>query len=1054
MTTLISEVKYPEEAELGESVEIEVFGTGGVPLENRDDVLVRINGIIGARQFLQFATAAEHKVVITAAERDGNSVLRRESKIITIAVDGTSGVSTRREVADSTTQPRFPLLRAAGRINQPYQVGFVLEELYAPQPTDSRRDAARREGNETATETSTRHPPAADSLPPAGGADVRYEWSFGDGTVRTTSTPYMQHDFSDSLDPDREQKTFHVSVTVTPNNRPSFEVKRSLSVLNAYALCKRFGAIVPPVYHEVAARPVLGGIEAVVVVKNVEAFPLVLNARRIQVLLPDHELGSLQPLEPLGEPVEVPANQATFVSMTLSDEQIPEGAVGITVHLFGEASSNKAAVRVEAAFDLPSRISPSGTSGLATLSLFPEQLARTAAAGEGITSRAIGETALPSARVIDTCPANKLQYVLCERLERLAGSPEHASPPGLTPSARSSRSERSQQGPCLDGEECDPTAADPISDCRCLFTTDQRKVTVPGRFVNARKGNIVLLAGGVDSLVGNMLRRVKPAQFYNHCVMITKDPLEVPVAGADGYAVGAQEITHNAVCFERLLDPGFWIGELFKRPFPIQGLREDIVKYIWPGVITQTTHGAVTGEAYKDPETGKSYTFTSITVQEKAIERQGGWEITPPLVIKPDPFLETQEIRDCLHKLADDIRAQKGKWHYRLYAYSDADITDTPAPQSAKWAAETSGSMCSSFLWALARKHQAALEKELDEDDIQAGVEVKPGAPDGLYHYDEAERLEAAQYVADYVKQQVVAEADKVVAGASILFSEVKEAARNVANQIVNTFVSDKAGKEGFSDAWKKPGVGSTVSPDDLLRWDAPMFGYCAPALYRKSYDVTLPIYRWSQIKGTGSLTGVVRYQGNLVEGATVTIPGIPITYTDREGTYRFPSLSVGTHQLFAAKTINGVLRVSHGYGHVVTRENLQNIELKTSWRKLMIEGQIRWRPAGEKMGPEGKVLPLKYDIELGGVTPFAEHTAELSSSKGDHVRLTVTAAWNPVQSIRVELLYTLKREGVAHTDKRTFQILPGQSETISQWGVGTGELFLDATLRNGDFTT
>jgi hypothetical protein len=1054
---LIGEVRYQQMADPGESVEFEVLGIDHQPLEGFGGVVVRIDGVTGARQFLQFATPGTHDVLVTAAKRGEDGLLERESKTVTITVGATSratrGIATEHL---TSAEASLPLLCAVSRVDHPYQVGF---SLIAPSPAfqaTSDSELSPSEQDAQTGGTSGEQPLASTSARSIREAEAHYEWDFGDGTVVTTPTPYLQHDFEDSLDPDREQKTFHVTVNVVPTQGTSYEVKRSLSVLNAYALCKRFGTIVPQVHHEVAMRRVEGGYEAVLAVKNVEPFPLTLTTRRVQALLPLDDPGYLQPPELLEPPVQVPAGEAIFVAVSLAEEQAPESAAGVTIHLGGEAEAGMWQVRVEAALDLPPRGELAGKAEPTSFSLFPGKLSHTAAARQGdITARSIPSAEAPKVWVIDSIPVRELRGALAERFERLVGALEPASPSLDTFEAQARRQTRGVEGPCLEDQECDPTTADPASDCRCLFTTDQRKVTVPGRIINARKGDIVLLAGGVDSIVGNMLRRVTPAQYYDHCVMVTKDPHSVPVAGPNEEAFGAQEITHNTVCFDRLLDPTFWEGEILGQPFPLEGIREDVLKYIWPGVITQTTHDAVNGEKpFVDPETGKTYELTPMNLYEKMIERQGQWEITPPIVMKPDPLEETEEIRHKLHKIAEDAHAQTGKVHYRLYGYTNAEIVDTPAPDSAKWAAGTSGSMCSSFLWDTVRRNGGRIEGSLEENEKKAGIVVKEGAPDGLYHYDEAERLEAGQYVASYVEQQVMDAADGMVPGASSL-PVVRETANKVANQVVNTFASDEAGKAGLSDAWKRPGEGTTVSPDDLLLWDPPrsggLFGHCTPALYRPSYKMSVSVYRWARISGTGSVGGTVRYHGSPVEQAAVTVPGAPTTYTDSNGHYRFDRLSVGTHELTVTKTIDGLLRVAHEYAHVATSENQQDVELKTPWRKLSVSGSIHWDLSGGQGRPNIKTLPVQYEANLGSVYPYSERTLELSGLRDARLTLKLSANWTPEQTLSVKLTYTLHRKSGPSSDEHSVDVLAGDTTTLSEWGSSVEGLSIDISINNID---
>ena len=59
------------------------------------------------------------------------------------------------------------------------------------------------------------------------------------------------------------------------------------------------------------------------------------------------------------------------------------------------------------------------------------------------------------------------------------------------------------------------------------------------------------------------------------------------------------------------------------------------------------------GEDFKDPESGKMYNISGFDPDRAKIDTGVAEEVAMPLVVKPDPFGETPDIRLKLHKIAD-----------------------------------------------------------------------------------------------------------------------------------------------------------------------------------------------------------------------------------------------------------------------------------------------------------------------------------------------------------------------------------------------------------------
>src|SRR5208282_3120513 len=185
-----------------------------------------------------------------------------------------------------------------------------------------------------------------------------------------------------------------------------------------------------------------------------------------------------------------------------------------------------------------------------------------------------------------------------------------------------------------------------------------------GRFMNARKGDVVLSPGG-NGLIGGLLSHIHTPQFYSHIGIMTND---------------YDQITHCIAIDERM--KAYPVGSILGvGPEPTSGFRPDVVKYGWPGTVTQTVENSVLGEPRNDPEGGAAYNLQGFDASAEGATISGAWHIIPPIVVKPDPMYETDGLRQQLHAVADDAFSHTGKFHYRFYGYTDPTIADnTVAP--------------------------------------------------------------------------------------------------------------------------------------------------------------------------------------------------------------------------------------------------------------------------------------------------------------------------------------------------------------------------------------
>jgi hypothetical protein len=964
----------PPNAAPGESVLVEALDAAGVVLQGSDIV---INGIAGARQFLQFEGPGTFTVQAIAGDRTAIT-----TAAITIEVAPPP-------VAAGEIPRRMPLL-VARRVpddRSPYNVQLFavdtdhfntqLSRIYA----DANNDVA-------ALDTST---------------TIRsWTWDFGDGGTQTTSTPDVQYDFGANLAADDEHRLFDVTCTLTMADGSTSTVSRTLGVVNAYAVCRRMGVLAPPVTAVSLARKVLGTFEATLQVRNPEAGAVTVTRRRFIWGEADNEQSSA--FEDLSAPLELAATAVTTVKIAVPFTTVPADVRSFTVIYLGSDPEGRV-VHLEAGLDVPlpdhrtsgirfgdlafSRISavgfekvfaeanvvnPTAQAEQANPGIFHDSQwgqmilqtnqapeigalniqnmprANYVFAAQNASSMAAASTTL--ATVTEAAPFlhsvfrnKRLRGVVFEEpnaeVVALADIEVVASPwvQQLSPWAKELKAILTAP---MEGQVCDPdNLPDAGEGWACQIVND------PGgaphmiewhrraRFLNARKGDLILAPGGPAGFIGGLLRQVVPPQRYAHIGIMTRNH---------------DMITHCTFADERLKDypvGGIDIPIVGHEDAPTDGFRPDVLRYGWPGTITQWVSGAVeTGKLAdpavvadpasavpgapeaevdaRDPETQKTYKMSPFDRYPKVSANGTGWEVIPPLVVKPNVALETPEVRAALHRLADACRADTGKTHYSFFGYTDARkaLTDT-LPPGDQWPAGTYPAVCSSFVWAVARRlgmHLEGPDSVANPSDLEpsdAGiVEVDPGTPDGLYVYRADERGTAASWLHDRIRNQVLStEAEKVrkmigdlghldviLGGLIDVFTDM---ASDVANQMCNAFASDwceTAAKD--STAWSNPGEGIAVSPDDTMRWDGPdrdgFFGYAVPAVYAAASLESAPAYAWHFAPTTATVHGTVRVDGQPRGASLVQVTDLKTTSTHNDGTYHIDRVPFGTCEVKA----------------------------------------------------------------------------------------------------------------------------------------------------------
>ena len=144
------------------------------------------------------------------------------------------------------------------------------------------------------------------------GTQPSFEWDFGDGTQKTTSSPFVSHDYSDALTADGEILQFKVRCRAVLDN---VEVERSLTLHSAYAICRQRGTIVPPVKADIYAHKHYGSFFGEMLVTNLEQEPITLTAQAIVPLSENPDAQERPQFRALKTPIELPPDSRTVIGV-------------------------------------------------------------------------------------------------------------------------------------------------------------------------------------------------------------------------------------------------------------------------------------------------------------------------------------------------------------------------------------------------------------------------------------------------------------------------------------------------------------------------------------------------------------------------------------------------------------------------------------------------------------------------------------------------------------------------------------------------------------------
>ena len=861
---------------------------------------VSINGVYGANQYLQFRSTGTFTIVVTAALGKQMEQVGERIKVTLLNAD--------------VAKP--PIIWATQNRYQPRMIEFSVANA----------------------ETEL--------------LNVRqYVWDFGDGATGISEGGTISHDYTAALERDGLYTTFDVQTDAHYANGFVASAKKTISVFNTYGLNKMQRGVLTP--RVVVQNPLIiptlfffvGEVICLFTVTNLEDEEIAFTAEKHEWLNADVSdnpanrpadeiaLTAVTPsfssraiavqaqVTPASVTMDlrVPARSTISVSRVFSPEAFTKDVFGVAIHLSGIGMCSRLPAISSAYIEVKLPMQLSGLVCDPASSRFLQQFANAAVVTSAVvTHNDLAEhyrrTSVANILSPRATPAN-ISNALAQTQDILPpkgpGSPARLAPQNLLDTANQNfssvlanlldpgRLPFDQMVPTVN-QECDPdNMPDNLPEGMvCQLTSEIQWRYVPGRVLNAKKGDCLLDPGG-PGLVGQLLRQVTPAQFYSHCGIMTANHIEVT------HSTGSDDWLKDHLAGSLLGNKG------------TEGFDPAALKYLWPGTVKQTIDNAYFGEWITSPDTGP-YKISDFSF---APDLSDSSTIIYPVVVKPNPFDETSAVRNKLHAIAEAALALQGHCHYRFYCYTKPEIALGPegvAGPDSGWAQGTIATTCSSFIWLAAQHANVKLEgpnQFIGVGDLEpnpdltggAGVDPDGSTRDGLYFYTATERQAAANWLFQTVF-------DTAHNKAGFWGEAFTDASDSVANQVCNIFASDSTDDD---DAWKTTGSANSVSPDNIMFWDSPrsgnqgqfrsVYGHVEEVFYRPGTYAQVPIFRWKLVPTKGTLTGTVTANAD-VSGANVSLlgSGLQDVVVGSDGRFEFDNVPSGNYQVTAGLNIGG----------------------------------------------------------------------------------------------------------------------------------------------------
>lgn len=306
---------------------------------------------------------------------------------------------------------------------------------------------------------------------------------------------------------------------------------------------------------------------------------------------------------------------------------------------------------------------------------------------------------------------------------------------------------------------CDPNVClvDPGQSCQ--QTGEERFAYAWPTFTSVRSGDLLLGPAGPHGVLGHLLGALHGPQYYDHMVMFVED---------DG-----RTVRHCTASDDRIQDKEYYSSTVkVETPFgdmeekvPLAGIRGDILKFAWPGTITQSLgEVCITGRNRSNPQFGFAALYPKVITNEAGdppllselppaerakrtafhdpeaagtakrlkdarkrksyslvrLQKDPAWrpDLNPntgapvgwlwPTLVQPHPYLANAAHQALLVVAAE---AKKIRAHYRFFAYSNGAIVTDPlfnAPSPGSWGNEEGVDWAADTVAAVCSSYAAA----------------------------------------------------------------------------------------------------------------------------------------------------------------------------------------------------------------------------------------------------------------------------------------------------------------------------------------------------------
>jgi hypothetical protein len=316
---------------------------------------------------------------------------------------------------------------------------------------------------------------------------------------------------------------------------------------------------------------------------------------------------------------------------------------------------------------------------------------------------------------------------------------------------------------------------------------------------------------------------------------------------------------------------------------------------------------------------------------------------------------------------------------------------------------------------------------DLSPAQIAAGAKIGPNTPDGLYLYTAAERARAAQWLHDQIYDQAMDSMAKKAGILSQVLEVFTELAEHVSNEFLNAFARDLVQANDDDEGWKNTTDANAVSPDNILLWNGPTsqtpgpYAYCEPLVYREPRYDLVTVSRWRQVQLTGTLSGIVTFQGKPIGGAMITLYDGKSSGSSNSGNYSIANVPYGSYVAKAQKEQDGLLLSANSTVDIEGANATLNIVLQpppTAFRVIMIDGTIHTHYTFHvivKTQDESNDLPFHRELRVGPFSTHAESAIE-NDVESAHAILHITVDWQLDTSVVVSFSFNLHDQTVSKT--------------------------------------